>query len=275
MSCFFFWESPLWCVGLIQLCSDYQDREFDDDWFGVTWFFDLSYLWCHTRAYPISFGGLWILTDLHDHYHLLDAHWDVDMIVTLRSLPRSIQLGLHFSTLGCHHASPSRRYILDICAWFSYRFGRPVLHVRRYMISCLLISNLSCIRCPYWGIFPFRMRFTDVHRGHVLDDRWFHDTCSFNLSHIQCHTGAYFCFGWDLRIFTEVTCSTIDDFMSFVLRTYRALDAILGHITILDEIYRSWWSCALILIRKTYIGTMIYSLSLRWFLSGASRELPS
>ncbi|WKA01242.1 hypothetical protein VitviT2T_019531 [Vitis vinifera] len=48
-------------------------------------FFDLSYLWCHTGAYPISFGGSWILTDLRDH-HLLDAHRDVDMIVTLRSL---------------------------------------------------------------------------------------------------------------------------------------------------------------------------------------------
>ena len=74
----------LWCVGLIQLCSDYRDHEFDDDWFGVTWF--LTY---HTSdatgAYPISFRGLWILTDLHVHYHLLDAHWDVDMIVTLRS----------------------------------------------------------------------------------------------------------------------------------------------------------------------------------------------
>ncbi|KAL6329553.1 hypothetical protein AAG906_022130 [Vitis piasezkii] len=30
--------------------------------------------------------------------------------------PRSIQLGPHFSTLGCHHASPSGRCILDICA---------------------------------------------------------------------------------------------------------------------------------------------------------------
>ncbi|RVW68308.1 hypothetical protein CK203_061279 [Vitis vinifera] len=40
-------------TGLIQLCSDYQDRS-------------------------------WILTDLRDH-HLLDAHRDVDMIVTLRS----------------------------------------------------------------------------------------------------------------------------------------------------------------------------------------------
>ena len=154
----------------------------------------------------------------------------------------------------------------------------------------------------------------DLHGGHVLDDRWFHVIFSSDLSCTRCHTGAYFRFGWDLRMFTEVTCSTIDDFMtlvlltcrasdahtgayfcfgwdlwiftevmcstiddfiSFVLRTYRAPDAILGHITVLDEIYRSWGSCVLILIRETYIRTMIYSLSLQWFLSGASRELPS
>ena len=45
--------------------------------------------------------------------------------------PRSIQLGPHFLTLGCHHASPSGRCILDICAWFSYGFEWPVLHARR------------------------------------------------------------------------------------------------------------------------------------------------
>ena len=54
-----------------------------------------------------------------------------------------------------------------------------------------------------------------------------------------------------------------------------AFDAILGHITVLDEIYRSWRSCTLIPIYETYIETMIYSLSLRWFLSRASWELPS
>ena len=45
--------------------------------------------------------------------------------------PRSIQLGSHFSTFGCHRASPSGRYILDLCAWFGYGFGWPVLHIHR------------------------------------------------------------------------------------------------------------------------------------------------
>ena len=34
-SCFFFWESPLWCVGLIQLCSDYRDHAF---WRWMVWY---------------------------------------------------------------------------------------------------------------------------------------------------------------------------------------------------------------------------------------------
>ena len=70
---------------------------------------------------------------------------------------------------------------------------------------------------------------SDDH-NYMFDERWFHVTYSSDLSHIQCHTRAYFHFRWDLRIFTKVTCSTIDDFMSLVLLTCRAPDAILGHI---------------------------------------------
>ena len=61
---------------------------------------------------------------------------------------------------------------------------------------------------------------------------WWHLTFS-NLSHIRCHTWAYF----------------------------RS-----------DEIYRSWGSCVLILICEMYVEMMIYSLSSRWFLSEAYRE---
>ena len=55
----------------------------------------------------------------------------------------------------------------------------------------------------------------DLHRVHVLNDRWVHVICSLDLSYTWCNTGAYFRFGWDLLIFMEVTCATIDDFMSF------------------------------------------------------------
>ena len=67
-------------------------------------------------------------------------------------------------------------------------------------------------------------------QDYMFDERWFHVTCSSDLSHIRCHTGAYFRFRWDLRIFTEVTCLMRDGFMSLVLLTYYAPDAIRGHI---------------------------------------------
>ena len=51
-----------------------------------------------------------------------------------------------------------------------------------------------------------------------------------DLAYFQCHTRVYFRFEGDLRIFTEVTCATIEDFTSFVLRTCCAPDATLGHI---------------------------------------------
>ena len=54
--------------------------------------------------------------------------------------------------------------------------------------------------------------------------------------------------------------------------TCRTLDAILGHIFVLDEIYRSWWSCMFIPTCKMYAETMTCSPFLQWFLSGASRE---
>ena len=80
----------------------------------------------------------------------------------------------------------------------------------------------------------FRLLWVMVlHMCRVFDDRWFHATRS---------------------------------------ATYHTSDAILGHISISIEIYGSSWSCMLILICETYAEMTIYSLSSRWFLSGAYRE---
>ena len=68
---------------------------------------------------------------------------------------------------------------------------------------------------------PYMFGFDLDHRDHMFDDKWFRVT-------------------W--------------------LLTYRTFDVILGHISILDETYRSWWSCALISICEMYAETMIYSL---------------
>ena len=42
---------------------------------------------------------------------------------------------------------------------------------RRMMISCHLLFGPIVHPMPYWGIFPFRMRFMDLHGGHMLGDR--------------------------------------------------------------------------------------------------------
>ena len=132
-------------------------------------------------------------------YWMLIETWT--WLFTLRSLwdpPSRVRTSRHLDSIMPLHLGGT---FLGMCAWFSYGFGRPLLHVRWQMISCRLISDLSCIRCPYWGIF--------------------------------------FRFGWDLRTFMEVTCAMMDVFMTFVLRTYRAPDAILGPYSVLENLYGS------------------------------------
>ena len=68
---------------------------------------------------------------------------------------------------------------------------------------------------PYWGVFSFRMRFTDLHGGYICDDRWLHVILLFGpVMHLIVILGHIFHFRWDLWIFTYVTCSMIDGFMS-------------------------------------------------------------
>ena len=104
------------------------------------------------------------------------------------------------------------------------------------------------------------MRFTDFHGGHVLDDRWFHVAFSSDPSHIRCHIGAYFRFGWDIRIFTEVTCSTIDDFMSLFFWPVPHSMPYWGHISVSIEIYGSSWSCMLIPTYEIHTDMIVSSV---------------
>ena len=140
---------------------------------------------------------------------------------------RSIQLVPHFSTLGCHHASPSGRsswiYVHDsVMDDQYYMFDDRWLHV---MLFFRPVAHLM----PYWGMFfPFRMRFTDLHRGHVLDDRWFHVGRFLTYRASDAHTGAYFPF--QMRFMGLHLCHMIDDRRLRVSRfpTCRASDAHIG-----------------------------------------------
>ena len=97
--------------------------------------------------------------ELHAYLHLRDVRWDDDLFTILTMIPwwsllRALQLGLHFLTLRCHHASPSERYLLDLWVWFSY--GRGWLEVTWFFRP---ITHLI----PYWGIFPLWLRFLNLH----------------------------------------------------------------------------------------------------------------
>ena len=73
----------------------------------------------------------------------------------------------------------------------------------------------------------------------------------------------------------EVTCAMMDDFMTFVLRTCRAPDAIRGHISVRMRLTDHEGVACLSLFDEMYAEMMIYSLSSRCFLSGAYRGLSS
>ena len=171
---------------------------------------------------------------------------------------------------------PSCFSILEVHLGF---VGMIQLWIRMTRITCLMrYGFMSLVLLTYHASdailgHSFRMRFMDFHGGHMFDDRWFHATCSSNLLCTWCHTGTYFPF--QMRFMDLHGCRMFDDRWFHVAQspTCHMFDAILRHITVQDEIYRSWWNCALIPICETYIKTMICLLSLRWFLNGASQEL--
>ena len=146
------------------------------------------------------------------------------------SLLRAIQLSPPFSALRCHHASPFGRYILDLWAWFSYGFRWPGLHVWWEMVSCHLFIWPVTHPMPYWAYFRFRWDLRIFTEVTCLMRDGFMSLVVLTCYAPDAIRGHIFHFRWDLRIFTKVTCSTIDDFMSLVLLTCRAPDAILGHI---------------------------------------------
>ena len=169
-------------------------------------------------------------------------------------------------------------------AYITSRVLRPPWgHGIRYRLLWLLCGQVFEIRLtsrylPCIFFWETLLRCYDSfqpcldYRDHMFDERWFDVTYISWFVARQMPYWGIFRFGRSLWIFAEVTCSRIDDSMLSDLWPITHFDAIQGHISISDEIYRSWGSCVLILICEMYAGMMIYSLSSRWFLSGAYRE---
>ena len=142
---------------------------------------DLQYIWCHTGAYFRFDWDLPIFMESPDHSHLWDVYrddglFDIFAMIPQWSLFLAIQLGSHFSTFRCYHASPSRRRLFDLWVWFSYGCRWLGSHFRWQMIWAHLIFWPSMHLMPYWDIFPFRLRFVDPR---LWDTRQVDDSISF------------------------------------------------------------------------------------------------
>ena len=183
-----------------------------------------------------------------------------------------------------------------MCRSDSIVFELPRSRVWWEMIPCHPIFDLPYIRCQTGAYFVSG----EIHGSSwictFIITYWIHTetlTCSLLFHHTsvgplwihlakssRLGIGLLSCFiFWDTSLgcvdliwITEITCSMIDDSRLPDLRPIIHLMLYLGHISVMDEIYRSWWSWTLIPICKMCTETTIYSLSSRWFLSGAFRE---
>ena len=150
------------------------------------------------------------------------------------------------------------------------------------MIWCHLIFLIYHIFNVILGHIPFRARSTVLHGVACLFPlarctlRWLTGSLFYDDSTVEplwSHSARPIFLGiwlpscflsWetfpsclDLIWITEIICSMID--VTWFL-TYRTFDAILGHISVLDEIYRSSRSYMLIPTCEMYAETMMCSL---------------
>ena len=156
----FFWETPLWCLDLIQL------------WIWITRITHLMmddlrsfvFFWPITHLVPywgiFRFGwDLRIFMESHDRLHLLDTCRDEDLFIILS-----------WSSSGASLEPLNRVHTFCI-----------------QMSSCFLLGDSSLMLGPDSVV--------DLdYQDHTFDNGWFEVVRSFDLSHIWCHTWAYFPF---------------------------------------------------------------------------------
>ena len=127
---------------------------------------DFSYICCHSGAYFLLIKicrSSWS----HDPHHSRDA-CQVDILLLSYHDPlveyflgHSIRLTL--STFRYHYASSSRRRFFDLWIRFNCGHGWLGLHTWWWVIWCHLIFWPTTHLMPYWGIFPFWLRFVEFH----------------------------------------------------------------------------------------------------------------
>ena len=83
-------------------------------------------------------------------------------MISQGSLSWAIQSSSHFSAFRYHHVSSSKRHFYLLIR-FSCGHGWLRLHTWWWMIWCHMIFWPTTHLMPYWGIFPFWLRFVDLH----------------------------------------------------------------------------------------------------------------
>ena len=147
---------------------------------------------------------------------------------------------------------------------------------------------------PCWGIFPFWMRFADLHGVAIPTCGVCAETMTFSLFYddpsvesliqvcISRHRVVFILsilrdVPWMFRFDLDHWDHMPDDRWLCItgFPTYRIFDATLGHLSISDEVWRSPKSYMIVPTYGVRAETMICLLLLWWFLTGASRESSS
>ena len=125
------------------------------------------YTWGH-EFFIIGYLGL---VSLHFYYLITLAYitsrvlrplWGHGIICRLRQplLRQVFEIWLIFRY---HHASSSRRRLFDVWTRFNCGYGWLRLHIWWRMIWSFPIFQSTIHLMSYWGIFPFQLRFVDLH----------------------------------------------------------------------------------------------------------------
>ena len=185
-----------------------------------------------------------------------------------------------------HHAYSFGRRLFDVWTRFNCRYGWLRLHIWWWMIRCCLIFRSTIHLIPYWGIFPFQLRFINLHgvawsslHTRCMPSWWSIVILSWSPSGAflgpfsQAHTFWYldilmllllrdaFWYVDSFRLWiwmTRITHLMMDNLRLSDFSIYHTFDVILGHISLSIEICRSSWSHMILITHKMHVELIVY-----------------
>ena len=163
-SCFFFLKTSPWRLGLMKI-TEITHLMMDDFMSLDSWStiylmpywgifqFRLGVIDLHGVAWSLPLTG-YTPRQGRTRYFIMISQW---------SLSSAIQSDPHLSAFGCHHVSLSGKRFFDPLIQFNCGYGWLGLHTWWWMIWCHLVFWPTTHLMPYWGTFPFQLRFIDFH----------------------------------------------------------------------------------------------------------------